>query len=128
MSVPAYRFRSEDQKKKGFRCKISGFAVTFTRIFVLERKFAYAWREHKLCFRGAQAAKCTPVAPGLFFLGGEHNLRLGVHNSRLGGRSSDLGFHGPEVFPRRAEPALYIFANLILDAIIQESASKNITL
>ena len=41
MSVPAHRFMDED-KKRGLRCKIEGFASTFTCTFVLERKFAYA--------------------------------------------------------------------------------------
>ena len=42
MSVPAHRFKGEDQKK-GLRCEIQDFVMTFTRIFDLERKFAYAW-------------------------------------------------------------------------------------
>ena len=37
----SHRFRGEDPKKS-FCCIILGFATTFTSIFVLERKFAYA--------------------------------------------------------------------------------------
>ena len=72
--------------------------MTFTRILVLERKFAHA-RGYKLYFWGAQASKCSLVSPSLLLYFGAQSL-LGEQNSRLeGGTSSDLGGYGPKMPP-----------------------------
>ena len=47
--------------------------MTFTRIFVLERKFAYS-REAQAVFWGSPASKCALVAPGLLLYSGAQSL------------------------------------------------------
>ena len=49
--------------------------MTFTRIFVLERKFAYA-RGAQAAFLGVQVSKCALVARACYFIL-VHNFRLG---------------------------------------------------
>ena len=60
-------------------------------------------RGHKHYFWGAQAPKCTPVAPGQLLSFGAQSS-LGGHTSRLEGTSGDLEGHGPEMPPRVAGP------------------------
>ena len=62
--------------------------MTFTRIFVLERKFADAWGEEQAIFFGAQALKGTPVAPGLLlYFGAQFSLGGGAKAVILGART-----------------------------------------
>ena len=58
MSVPAHRFIGKDQKR-GFCCKILGFAMTFTGIFVLELKFAYVRGGTSSIFGGTVLKMCS---------------------------------------------------------------------
>ena len=60
----------------------------FTRVFVIERKFAHAWGEQAV-FWVTQAPKSTPVAAGLLLCFGARSS-LGGHIFRLGSTSSNL--------------------------------------
>ena len=98
ISLLAHTFRGENQKKrKVFGAKLlvqSWRAVVF---FVMERNSKFCGAQ--IVFLGAQAPKCTPVAPGLLLSFGAQSLLRG-HNSRLGGTNSDLGGgHNPEMPP-----------------------------
>ena len=76
ISVLAHRFIGEDQKK-GLRREISVFLMTFTRIFVLQRKFTHACWE-QVALWGAQAPNCTSVPPALLLCFGAQSS-LGGH-------------------------------------------------
>ena len=85
---------------------------------------------HKHYFLGAQAPKCSPVVPGLLLYFGAQSL-LGGHNSRLWGAQAVIC----GARPRNAfTPYAWRRACTLhpckppCDAIIQKSASKNITL
>ena len=104
--------------------------MTFTHIFFLQQKFAYATvlGEHKQYFWGAQASKCTLVASGLLLYFGAQSS-LGEHNSRLQGEPQALIWGGlrPKIPPWHQAYTLHL-CKPRSDAIIQESASKSITL
>ena len=98
ISVLDHKVRGEDQIKKVLRREILNFVVAFTRVFRLETRLYSDLVDHKqYCFwGGAQAPKCTPVAPGqLLFLGAKSLLGRGTFLA-WGGTGSDLG-HGPEM-------------------------------
>ena len=67
---------------QGWRPK-KGLRRAFTRAFSSGTNFILTRGGHKRFLEEAQAPKCTPVAPGCYFLLG--------HNPRLEGTNSDLG-------------------------------------
>ena len=79
--------------------------------FVLKRIFTHAGGWHKqYFFGGAQAQKCTPVAPGLL-LSFRAQSSFGGHISRLEGTSSDLGGRDPKMPPRGAGPVPHYYTD-----------------
>ena len=84
MSVSANGFRSEDQKKRSSLQNLR-LCMTFTQNFILERKFAYTWGEHKQCSWGAQAPKSTTGHQACQFVLGQ--------NPYLEGRNSCFRGH-----------------------------------
>ena len=80
--VLAQKFKGEDQKKT-FRHEVSGFILVFTIVFHPGTRLYSHLGLHKQYFGGAQAHKCTSVAPDMFLFGAQ----------------SSLGGHRPEMLP-----------------------------
>ena len=96
----AHRFRGEDPPKKSSLQNLR-LCHNFNTFFVLERKFSYACG-HRQYSGGAQAPKCTTVAPGLLLSFGAQSSLGGGHIYHLGCTSSDLGGVRPRNAPRGA--------------------------
>ena len=100
--------------------------MRFTRIFVLKRKFAYA-RGAQSVFLGGTSfeMRFRSTGPLLYF---SEKFSLGGHNSRLEGvTSSNLAGFKSEMPPWTGVYTVHLCKSHS-DAMIQEGASKNITL
>ena len=89
--------------------------MTFTRIFVLERKFAYVWGAQALFLGGTgpemHSSSTRPVS--LFW--GTILARGGAQFSLGGVKSSGLGGTAPKCPPPRGtKPALHIVTNPVV--------------
>ena len=101
--VQTYRFLPTNAgaktKKKGLRREILGFVLAFTCVYRSGTSSVLTLGvDAQTVFWGAQAPKCTPVAPGLQLVWGTQSS-LGGRISRWGGTSSDLGEQAPKCPP-----------------------------
>ena len=69
ISLLDHKFRGEDQKKKSSAPSLR-LSLGIHSCFSSWNGTLRTLGGHKQYFGGAQAPKCTPVAPGLFFLSG----------------------------------------------------------